>query len=174
MNGERWMARQLRGLGLALSTLSILLLLLLGGACAGSAGRSGTPGSVPLITEEEAALPAPAGELERGPKEECGPPEIRVESPRGGETYRSPLPVQVRFVPSSGATIDPTSIRVELLKLGFTKDLTQRAREFITAAGISMPSAEVPRGTHRVRISVADTSGKRCSEDVQFTVARGR
>ena len=134
------------------------------------AGACTRQGNVTLITKEEAALPAPTGDLERGGLQPCGPPDIRVASPKGGKTYPSPLSVQVRFTPSSGATIDLASIRVELLKLGLKVDLTPRARDYITAAGISMPNAKVPRGNHRVRISVADTSGKKCSEEIEFTV----
>lgn len=144
--------------------LAVLLLLL-----AGCTGVTKRPSTAPLITEEEAALPPPAPETERGT---CGPPEIRVESPRDGGTYRPPVPVEVRFTPSNGSEIDLASVRIELLKLGMKIDLTQRAREHITPGGIAMPKAEIPRGTHRVRISVADTSGKKCSETVEFTVGR--
>lgn len=148
-----------KALGLALS------ILLLGG-CAGSLGRG--PG-VPLITQEEAAMPDAPEERDR---QVCGPPEIRVRSPQDGETYRPPVPVDVQFTPSSGARIDPSTIRIELIKLGVRIDLTERAREFISASGISLPRAEVPRGRHRVQVTVGDTSGRKCSETVQFTVAR--
>jgi len=165
MENKRLFAGRSQRFGLFLS------ILLLAGACT-RAGENSQ--NVALITEEEAALPASAGDLERGSTQACGPSDIRVESPRGGRTYPSPLSVQVRFTPSSGATIDLASIRIELLKLGLKIDLTPRARDYITAAGISMSKAEVPRGNHRVRISVADTSGKKCSEDVEFTVTRER
>lgn len=152
--------KQLRSL-----SLTLVILFFLAG-CAGAARRSET---VPFITEEEAALPPAPAERERG---DCGPPEIRIESPRDGETYRRPVPVEVRFTPSMGSRIDLASVRVELLKLGMKIDLTERAREYIKALGIDMPAAEIPRGTHRVRITVADTNGKSCSEVVEFTVSR--
>lgn len=144
--------------------LALAALLLCG--CAGASGRGA---GVPLITQEEAAMPDAPEERER---QVCGPPEIRVRSPQDGETYRPPVPVDVQFIPSSGARIDPATVRVELIKLGVRIDLTERAREHISASGISLPRAEVPRGRHRVQITVGDTSGEKCSETVQFTVTR--
>lgn len=145
-------------------TLALAALLLCG--CAGIRGRG--PG-VPLITQEEAAMPDAPEERDR---QVCGPPEIRVRSPRDGGTYRAPVPVDVQFTPSSGARIDPATIRIGLIKLGLTIDLTDRAREFISASGISLPGAEVPAGRHRVQVTVADTSGNQCSTTIRFTVTR--
>lgn len=145
--------------------LMLIASLLLSG-CAGAARPSE---SVPLITEEEAAMPPPPPERERGG---CGPPEIRITSPRNEGTYRHSVPIDIRFTPSIGSQIDLTSVRIELLKLGMKIDLTERAREHIRAMGVAIPAAEIPRGTHRVRISAADTSGKSCSEVVEFTVSR--
>lgn len=145
-------------------TLAPAVLLLLG--CAGTRGHA--PG-VPLITQEEAAMPDAPEERDR---QVCGPPEIQVRSPRDGGTYRPPVPIDVQFTPSSGARIDPSTIRIGLIKLGLKIDLTDRAREFISASGISLPRAEVPAGKHRVQVTVGDTSGKHCTETIQFTVTR--
>lgn len=149
-----------RGLGLP---LAVCLLL---SACSAATRNSET---VPLITEEEAALPPAPAERERG---SCGPPEIRIDSPREGVTYQQPVPVTIRFAPSVNARIDPASVRIELLKFKREIDLTGRVREHIKAAGIEVPGADIPRGTHRVRITVADSSGKSCFEVVEFKVTR--
>lgn len=156
MRARSWLC----GLGL------VLAVGLLVSGCATTAKRSGT---VPLITEEEAALPSAPAENDRG---DCGPPDIRIGSPENGRTYRPPVPVSVGFTPSVNSRIDLASVRIELLKLGIKIDLTERAREYIQATGIDLPKADIPRGNHRVRISVADTSGKSCSEIVEFTVTR--
>jgi len=145
--------------------LSLAVYLLVTG-CTATTRSSET---VPLITEEEAALPPAPEEHERGA---CGPPEIRIDSPKYGATYRASVPVDVRFKPSDNSQIDLASIRIELLKLGVKIDLTERAREYIKATGIDYPQAKIPSGNHRVRISVGDTSGKSCSEVVEFTVAQ--
>ncbi|HVG08599.1 MAG TPA: hypothetical protein VNM67_12900 [Thermoanaerobaculia bacterium] len=144
-------------------TLALALLLL--GGCAGTRGRG--PG-VPLITEEEAAMPDAPEERDR---QVCGPPEIQIRSPLNGRTYPPPVPVEVRFIPSSGARIDPSTIRIGLIKLGMKIDLTERAHEYISASGISLPRAEIPTGRYRVQVTVGDSSGRKCSETVQFTVA---
>lgn len=143
-----------------------LVVCLLASGCAATTQRSET---VVLITEEEAALPPAPEEIDRGV---CDLPNIEIESPQNGGTYSPPIPVTVRFTPSATARIDLASVRIELLKLGLSKDLTERARPYIREAGIDMPGAEIPRGSYRVRISVADTSGKSCSQVVEFTIRR--
>jgi hypothetical protein len=148
------------------AALSLPILLCAVSSCAsGSTHRQ----TVVLVTEEEAAQPDTPPETPRGACSETGPG-IEVRSPADGQSYPAPLPVEVRFTPSAGARIDLSRIRVRLLKgpLGF--DLTGRARPFLSEQGVSMPRADLPRGTHRVEITVADTAGRSCSAIVSFTV----
>lgn len=133
-------------------------------SCAGTAPRGN---SVVLVTEEEAALPDAPPEVERQP---CSSPYIDIRSPRNNDAYRAPLPIEVLFTPSAGQRIEVSKTRVRLLKGFVPIDLTDRVKEFLTADGVSMPRAELPRGTHRVKITVEDTSGASCSKTVEFTV----
>ncbi len=143
--------------------LALSLPLLFWG-CAGTAPRGN---SVVLVTEEEAALPDAPPEVERQP---CTKPYIEISSPQDKKAYRAPLPIEVLFTPSTGHRIEVSKTRVRLLKGFVPIDLTQRVKEFLTAEGVSMPRADLPRGTHRVKITVEDTSGASCSKMVEFTV----
>ncbi len=51
-------------------------------------------------------------------------------------------------------------------------DLTQRAKAFITPDGIEIKNAEVPPGTHTIRVSVADTDGRIGSADITFSIGQ--
>lgn len=148
----------LKPLGLVLTLLMVL-------GCASSTPQGST---VTLITEEEAAQPDAPPEQNRAA---CtpAPPTIKINSPQNGQTYQQPVPVDVQFVPSEGASIDPAKVRLELLKL-IRVDLTKKVRPYITPAGVSLPKAEIPRGKHRVEITIADTRGQGCSSVVEFTV----
>jgi hypothetical protein len=51
-------------------------------------------------------------------------------------------------------------------------DLTQRIRPYITANGIYVIDAEVPPGTHTLRVDVSDTDGRTSSADFTFSVSK--
>jgi hypothetical protein len=51
-------------------------------------------------------------------------------------------------------------------------DLTQRIKPFIAAGGIDVQDAQVPPGTHTIRVIVADTDGRTNEADFTFTVGQ--
>jgi hypothetical protein len=120
-----------------------------------------------FITEKEAALPLnldPRRGITRGPI-------ITVLSPApGAGLVNSPLHFKVKFESRGGAKIDIESTLVTYEKLPAV-DLTQRIGAFIRPDGIDVENAEVPPGTHRIRIDVSDTDGRTGSVDLIFTVA---
>jgi hypothetical protein len=121
-----------------------------------------------LITEQEAKLPAdPTRERDviRGPT-------VRVVSPApGAGTVTSPLYLRVRFESHGGTTINLDSIKITYKRLP-PVDLTQRVRPFIKLDGIEMATAEVPPGTHTLRVDVKDTADRSGAVNLTFTVTK--
>jgi len=109
-----------------------------------------------LINTQEAALPAAADSyatrgISRGPA-------MKLTSPEATMAVTSPFDLQVCFEPRGDAKIDPNSIQVVYLKTPLV-DLTPRLKDSITKSGINLSKAEVPPGTHAIRVSVKDTEG---------------
>lgn len=123
-----------------------------------------------LITEAEAALPADAGEMRlrgisRGPT-------VVVESPRpDAGTQTSPMPLKVKFDAHGGAAIDLDSVQLTYVKRPAI-DLTKRVKPYIAASGIDAQDAEIPPGTHTIRVDVSDTRGHSSSAEFTFSVAK--
>lgn len=140
-----------------------LLAVLAGPALAQSTGH------VVLITETEAGLPSAAAlpdmafraGVTRGPK-------VVVVVPTTNDVGgHSPVHVEVRFEAHGGAKIDPRSIKITYLKNPVV-DLTERVKPFIGAGGLDVPAAEVPPGSHPIRVEVRDSDGR--SGSASFTL----
>ena len=140
-------------------------------ACFASVGAAGEDAKVVLITSAEAQLPAPppttltmrAG-ITRGPQ-------IVVLSPKPDAKYvHSPLNFQVKFEARGGAKIDSDSIHIIYLR-GPAVDLTGRLKQFTKIDGISVDAAEVPPGTHSIKIDLKDSEGRAGSTVLTFNVA---
>ena len=104
-----------------------------------------------LISPKEAALPPAAGTLatrgiSRGPAVKLASPEARGD-----------------------AKIDPSSVKVVYMKSPFV-DLTPRLKSAISANGIDFAKAEVPPGTHTIRVTVKDTEGRETNSVLNLVV----
>ena len=113
--------------------------------------------AAPLIVAKEAALPPAAGVLatrgiSRGPS-------VKMASPEPDVAVNSPFDFKVVFEARGGDKIDPNSVKVIYMKSPFV-DLTPRLKNAISANGIDFPKAEVPPGSHTIRITVKDTEGR--------------
>ena len=123
-----------------------------------------------LISPAEAARPAPPDlggfatrGLTRGPRVEQLSPDPR------GKGIKAPFPLEVRFFAHNEKKIDPASVKVTYLKSP-SVDLTPRLKGHITAAGIDMGDAEVPPGTHMIRIDVIDSEGRKGTGIIKLSV----
>lgn len=123
-----------------------------------------------LITPSEAALPAeqPLGQS-RGISR--GPTLVIVSPPPSAGTIKSPVNLQVRFQSHGAAQIDPASVLLTYEKAPAV-DLTQRIKPYIAASGIDVENAEVPPGTHTLRLNVTDTDGHTTSVVFSFVVSQ--
>lgn len=124
-------------------------------------------GAAPLISAKEAALPPAAGALatrgiSRGPA-------IKLASPEADTPVAAPFDFKVNFEPRGDAKIDPSSVKVVYMKSPFV-DLTPRLKSAISASGIDFVKAEVPPGTHTIRVTVKDTEGRETNSVLNLVV----
>jgi len=140
------------------------------GACAVLAAvlAAGAASALQLITTSEAALPADHSHyrgISRGPT-------VAVVSPLpGAGSIKSPLHLKIKFQPHGAAKIDVDSVLLTYMKEP-TVDLTQRIKPYITAGGIDVEDAEVPPGTHTLRLNIADSDGHTSTTDLTFSVSK--
>ena len=119
-----------------------------------------------LITQAEAELPnvtAVTRGLTRGPG-------IEQLAPNPSQTTMSPVSLMIKFVPRNNVAIDPASVKLIYLK-SKPIDLTERIKKYVTADGIDMVQAEVPPGTHMMRLEVKDQQGRNGFTIIKFIVA---
>ena len=128
---------------------------------------SATIFAAPLISAKEAALPAASGTLatrgiSRGPA-------VKLNSPEADTPVMSPFDFKVAFEARGDAKIDPTSVKVIYMKSPFI-DLTPRLKSAISTNGIDFSKADVPPGTHAIRVSVKDTDGRETNSVLTLVV----
>lgn len=122
-----------------------------------------------LITEAEAKLPpsTDVGMTTRGLSRGPGVEQVSPDPDRG---VQSPLPLKVKFVARNNVAIDPESVKVTYLKAQ-NVDLTERIKKYMTPEGIDMAKAEIPPGTHHLRINLKDNNGRTSTATIKLTVA---
>ena len=129
-----------------------------------------------FITPEEAAM-APAADadpLQGGVHVDIGwddlgiGPIIEVQKPVAGSPLNAPIEIRVTFTPRSHP-IDLSSLEVELVKF-INIDITDRVVDYTTVQGIQLKEVNIPSGSHRIRIILADTTGAVSTRDFLFEV----
>jgi len=113
--------------------------------------------AAPLINTKEAALPPATGALatrgiSRGPS-------VKLISPAADTPVNSPIDFKVSFEARGEGKIDPASVKVVYMKSPFV-DLTPRLKNAISASGIEFANADVPPGSHTIRVTAKDTDGR--------------
>ncbi len=130
-----------------------------------------------FITPEEAAM-APAADadpLQGGGHVDIGRdddldigPIIEVEMPVAGSPLNAPIEIRVIFRPRSHP-IDLGTLEVELVKF-INIDITDRVADYVSDKGIQLKEANIPSGSHRIRIILADTTGATSTQDFLIEV----
>ena len=89
-----------------------------------------------------------------------GAPQIEVVHPRLDTPIASPTAIQLLFVPSASGPVRPETFKVLYgrLRIDITQRLVNAAK--VTAEGISVKEASLPKGSHRLLLSVEDTQGR--------------
>jgi hypothetical protein len=143
--------------------LGIVLLMVVGLALAGGSVRAEV-----LITDAEARLPpaADAGMTMRGLTRGPG---IEQEAPAPDRGVASPILFKIKFQVRNNVPIDPASIKLTYLKTPLV-DITDRIKPHVKPDGIEMNRAEVPKGTHLLRLDLKDQQGRVATAMLKLTV----
>ncbi len=98
-------------------------------------------------------------------------PMIQVASPTGS-TLKSPVNFDVRIKPKGGVAVAMSSLKVEY-KLGpFWTDITSRLAGHGAVVGTRLKAngAKLPKGKHKVQLTVLDVNGRRTRAVAAFAV----
>ena len=125
----------------------------------------------PLVTPEEDRRDDAAPHV-AGPRDVPGPPTIELARPDLSGPIRNPVTVDVQFHAGPGRTINMGSFRATYgwLRIDITKRLLQHATK--TANSLSATDIDLPKGSHSVTLSIADTLGKSASRTFKLNIAR--
>jgi hypothetical protein len=123
-----------------------------------------------LISDTEAKLP-PSPDSAIATRGLTRGPAIEQVSPTPGAQYvKSPLPLKIKFTGRNNVAIDTASVRLTYLRFPAV-DLTERIKAYVTKDGLEMAAAEVPPGTHVLRLDVKDAEGRSASSTITLSVA---
>ena len=97
-------------------------------------------------------------------------PMIEIRSPSLTGPIKGPVSIDLRCVSSGAAKINWESLKI--MYGAFKLDITERVRKEgkILSDGIQIASANLPSGSHKLVIQVANTDGKQAEREVRFTV----
>ena len=135
------------------------------------ARREAAAGPAPVLPTPSRSLPVPGA----GPVPPRQTPGIEVLAPAAdGRAVPSPLRLQVAFLPPVDARIVPGSFRIlyGVLKLDVTERLQRHAQ--LSETGVVVEQAQVPQGTHRLFVRVADEKGRVAEQAVVIRVGAPR
>jgi hypothetical protein len=125
-----------------------------------------------LITPQMAALPNAIVPEERRLVTRAltrAPTVQLVLPPPDGGMVKSPLEIKIVFETNGGSQIDLNSVKVLYLKIPLL-DLTERVAALIKPTGIDVPDAQLPPGTHFIRVEVMDADGRFGSDTFSIRV----
>lgn len=126
-----------------------------------------------LVTPEEAqaSQAAPQALTPRtAPAVTPGAPRVNLLAPNLSNAVPSPTRIQVRFEATAPASIKPDTFKVRYgaFKLDITGRITAASK--VTAEGIDVAEAALPKGSHRLFIEIQDSMGRVGERVVGFVV----
>jgi hypothetical protein len=125
------------------------------------------PPPLQLLTNEEAALPAPMSYGFASPHSDNGP---AIGVPELEATEAQPFALKIHLTPRDGVALDPASLRMECLKSPAV-DLSLRVRPYVTQEGLNIDRVTLPAGLHHFRVSINDIRGRLSEKDFTIVVS---
>ena len=97
-------------------------------------------------------------------------PMIDIRSPSLTGPVKAPVNIDLRCLTSGASRINWESLKI--LYGAFKLDITDRVRKEakVLPDGMQIASANLPSGSHKLVIQVANTEGKQAEREVRFTV----
>ena len=124
-----------------------------------------------LVTEQEAlasrSAPEPLVAKSLPPPDA---PRINVFAPDIAAPVKSPTRIEVKFQPVPPAVVRPETFQVRYgtLRLDITGRITSASK--VTAEGIDVPQASLPKGSHKLLLAIEDSLGRTGERVLQFVV----
>lgn len=99
-----------------------------------------------------------------------GAPQIEIVHPRLDTPVVSPTAIQLMFVPAASSVVRPETFKVLYgrLRIDITQRLINAAK--VTTEGISVKEASLPKGSHRLLISIEDLQGRQGIKSLDFEI----
>jgi hypothetical protein len=98
-------------------------------------------------------------------------PQIKITEPTLEKPLIAPINIDLKFIQAGSAPIRPETFRVcyiGLVTMDITKRITDRAA--VSAQGLRVTGAQLPRGHHRLLLLVADERGRLARREAVFNV----
>jgi len=99
-------------------------------------------------------------------------PVITVVKPDHAAPIQPPVDIDVRFAAAQGANVNVSTLKIlyGFLKLDITHRILQAPGVQVSPEGLKASGAQLPRGSHKLLIEVADNLGRTGRQPVEFTV----
>ena len=97
-------------------------------------------------------------------------PVIDVITPKLDGSIASPTPILLKFLPKAPANVMPDSFKAYYGT--FQIDITNRLLGVaqVTAQGINLKEAALPKGNHKITLNVQDSEGRVGSKIIEFEI----
>jgi hypothetical protein len=101
-------------------------------------------------------------------------PTITVVKPDHSAPIKPPVDIDVQFTPYQGSTVNVSTLKILYgwLKLDITDRILKAPGVQVSAAGLRASGAQLPSGTHKLLIEIADNLGRVGRQPVEFTVSQ--
>ena len=97
-------------------------------------------------------------------------PLIELSAPKLSAPISSPTPIELKFQPTPPSAVKPETFKV--LYGSFEIDITKRILNVakVSATGVHVQEASLPKGKHKLLMVVEDTAGRRGNRSIDFEV----
>jgi hypothetical protein len=99
-------------------------------------------------------------------------PTISVVAPQASGPVQAPIDIDMRFRAAQGASIDVSTLRIlyGFLALNITQRILGAPGVVVSAAGLRATGAQLPSGSHKIVVEIADNVGRTGRQHFEFTV----
>jgi hypothetical protein len=122
-------------------------------------------------SDEQAARAAPGAKFTLRAAD-FNAPTVKVLKPNNSTPIQPPVDIEVHFAAAQGATINISTLKIlyGFLKLDVTERILKASGVEVSPEGLKASGAQLPRGSHKLLIEVADNLGRIGRQPVEFTV----
>jgi hypothetical protein len=101
-------------------------------------------------------------------------PTITVVRPDRSADIQPPVDIDVRFKAAAGSTVNVSSLKITygFLRLDITQRILGAPGVKVTADGLKASGAQLPVGSHKLVIEIADNIGRTGRQPLEFTIRK--